>query len=65
MKLAETYQAVGDLKAAVGIYKKARAAYFIAACVNPMYYRQVTAIDSAIEDLLRVKSSRHTQHETT
>ena len=41
VKLAEAYRAAGDLKAAIGIYKKARAAFYIAACINLKHHKQV------------------------
>ena len=60
VKLAEAYRAAGDLKAAIGIYKKARAAYFIAACVKPTYHKQVVLIDDIITALLETISSKTT-----
>ena len=52
VQLAEAYEAAGDLKATLGAYKKARAAFFIAACVKPIYHRRVAELDCVIEDLL-------------
>ena len=50
VKLAEAYRATGDLKSAVGIYKKARAAFYIAACIKPSCQHRVTKIDMIIND---------------
>ena len=50
VKLAEAYQEAGDLKAAVGIYKKARAAFYIAACIKPLCQHRVAEIDMIIND---------------
>ena len=48
VKLAETYQAAGNLKAAVGIYKKARAAFYIAACIKPSCQHRVAEMEIII-----------------
>ena len=50
VKLAEAYQTTGDLKSAVGIYKKARAAFDIAACIKPSCQHRVAEIDMIIND---------------
>ena len=50
VKLAEAYRATGDLKSAVGIYKKARAAFYIAACIKPSCQHRVAKIDMIIND---------------
>ena len=52
IQLAKAYESADDLKAALGAYKKARAAFFIAAHVKPIYHRRVAELDSVIEDLL-------------
>ena len=55
VKLAEAYQAVGNLKAAVGIYKKARAAFYIAACIKPSCQHRVTEMDGIICSLIKTQ----------
>ena len=50
VKLAEAYQETGDLKAAVVIYKKARAAFYIVACIKPSCQHRVAEIDMIIND---------------
>ena len=60
VKLAEAYHTAGDLKAAVGIYKKARAAFYIAACLKPMHHKQVVLIDDIITTLFETISNKTT-----
>ena len=51
VKLAEAYQAAGDLKAAAGIYRKARAAFYIASCIKPSCQHRVAEMETVIHSL--------------
>lgn len=55
VKLAEAYQEAGDLKSAVGIYKKARAAFYIASCIKPSCQHHVMEMEGIIRSLIKTQ----------
>jgi len=52
VRLAKAHQTAGNIKAALGIYKKARAAFFIASCIKPSCQKRVAELETVIENLM-------------
>ena len=50
-QLAAAYQSIGDLKMAMGTYKKSRAVFYMAACLKPSCYRRMQEVEVIIESL--------------
>ena len=56
VRLAKAHQTAGNLKAALGIYKKARAAFFIASCIKPSDIRwNRSAVYPSVQSFHRVR----------